>query len=144
MKKVLKNKKFLNRDKLRKEFKKKYAPDTHLGIHCMGELSNNGSLIKSSPGDRNITPLRIPGKELIEQAAKEVRDSNYQHYLHDACEIRKLEILDKKEVPMVELLKIISRNIPQKLESKNEHSFTFADMVKRATVELSKVDTIDV
>ena len=142
---VEKNFKFLDSKKLRKEFKKKYAKDTHLGIHCASELaSSNGSLIKSSPGDRNVTTARIPGKELIEQKSKEVRDANFQHYLHDAFEIRGKEVLNKKDVPMVSLLQIISRNIPQKTESKNEHTFTFADMVKRATIELSKVDTVDV
>jgi len=134
--------------KARKEFKKKYHKDTLLGRSVASkisgkEISNNGSLIKSSPGDRNITPLWIPGKGLIESKAKEKRDEDYQHYLHDALEVRKLEILDKKDVPMVSLLQMISRNIPQKLESKNEHTFTFADMVKRATIELQKIDTVD-
>ena len=129
----------------RKRFKKKYARDTHLGIHCTSKLvGNNGSLIKTSPGDRNVTPFGLPGKKEIEKVAKEKRDAQFQNYLLDAAEIRKLEILDKKEVPMVSLLQIISRNIPQKVESKNEHTFTFADMVKKATIELERVETVDV
>jgi hypothetical protein len=140
-----KNIRVLDRNKLRKEFKKKYSNDTHLGIHCASELAgSNGSLIKSSPGDRNVTPFRIPGKELIEDKCSEERADGFKNYLLDAVEIRKNEILDKKDVPMVALLQIVSRNIPQKTESKNEHTFTFADMVKRATIELSKVDTVEV
>ena len=129
----------------RKRFKRKYSPDTHLGLHVASKLSNNGSLIKTSPGDRNVTPFKIiPGKRSIELSEKEKRDQQFQHYLLDAAEIRKMEILNKEDVPMVSLLQIISRNIPQKVESKNEHTFTFADMVKKATFELERVETVDV
>lgn len=127
----------------KEQFKRKYE-DTHTEIKCMSDLEAgraNSSLIKKSPGDKNIkTRGKIPGKKLIERRAIEQRSDDFKHYILDAVSVRKQEILDKKDVPMVQLLQIVSRNLPQKIESKNEHTFTFADMVKRASAEIIDVE----
>jgi hypothetical protein len=132
----------------RKEFKKKYHKDSLLGRSVSSgtgseigdRLANSGSLIKKEPGDKNIVRGRkIPGKHLIEQVAMEKRAADYKHYLLDAVTVRKQEILNKEDVPMVQLLQIVSRNLPQQVESKNEHVFTFADMVKKASQERERI-----
>jgi len=131
----------------RAEFKRKYSKDNHLGLYCKNNLADigQGSLIRSSPGDRNITVDKpIPGKNLIEKKAMDKRAEDFKHYLLDAVAVRKKEILDKKEVPMVQLLQIVSRNLPQEVKSDSNVTFTFADMVKRATIELTKFETVDV
>ena len=136
----------------RKEFKKKYHKDTVVGRGVRSgtgseigdRLANSGSLIKHEPGDRNIVRgKKIPGKHLIEQVAMDKRAADYKHYLLDAVTVRKQEILNKKDVPMVQLLQIVSRNLPQQVESKNEHVFTFADMVKKATQERERVIDVE-
>lgn len=133
----------------RAEFKRKYSIDNHLGLHCKTEFSKlgQGSLIRREPGDRGVSPREsnpLNGKKEIEKAALEKRSDDFKHYLLDAVSVRKKEILDKKEVPMVQLLQIVSRNLPQEVKSDSNVTFTFADMVKRATLELNKVETIDI
>lgn len=97
-----------------------------------------GSLIKSSPGDKNISrKKKIPGKDIIEKKAFENRADEFKHYLMDAVSVKGADILD---MDLKDILNLVVKTLPTKTENKTEHTFTFADMVVKA----KKVDTIDV
>ena len=132
----------------KEQFMRKYI-DTHKGIHCFSDLKNrsfkNSSLIKDSPGDKNIGERgKIPGKNIIESKCMEDRAEDKQHYIMDAVEVRGAEILDKEAMPFDKLLNSMIKIMPQKIEQKTVN-FTFADMIKQATMdEEAEKNTIDI
>jgi hypothetical protein len=122
------------------QFRRKYL-DTHKELAIIEQLSNNGSLIKSHPEDKGITTTKIAGKSLIEKQAKEERYGEFEEYLLDALSVRADEILQLK---FDKLLDLITRNKPQQIQSEVNNTFTFTDMVKKATLQLERMETIDV
>jgi len=129
----------------KEQFARKYI-DTHKGIHCGSDLMNgaykNGSLIKMSPGDKNIYKERVKGQSLCEPKCSEERAEAFKHYLMDANAVRSDEILDPEKMPIKDLLSLIVRTLPQKTESKEMH-FTFADMVKQAAMDKGKIVDVE-
>ncbi len=127
----------------KEQFKRKYL-DTHKGIHCVSDLNNGtfnkGSLIKNSPGDKNITQRgKIKGKNIIEHKAMEKRSEDKKHYIMDAVSVRGMEILDKEAMPFPKLLDSMIKILPQKVEAQVAH-FTYADMVKQAHMNKETID----
>lgn len=124
----------------REEFKRIYS-DTHTEMQLIEELGKSKSLIHRHPSDKNITKYgKIPGKALIEHKAMEKRAEGLSHCLLDAISAR---VGDLMEIPMEKLVALGIKTLPQKVESHIDHSFTFADMVKKASVEVENYETID-
>jgi hypothetical protein len=122
------------------EFKSLYM-DTHMELQVLEKLNDTGTLIKDSPGDKNITRrYKIPGKALIESIEMEKRADGLSHCLMDAIGARVGDLMD---IPMEKLVALGIKTLPQKVDSKMEHTFTFADMVKKASLEVENYDTID-
>ena len=120
----------------KEQFLKKHA-DTHTEIKA-------GSLIAKHPEDKNVSPFKVlPGKNLIESRGKEKQAVALRNFFMDAIEVRNEEILDKEAMPFDKLINAAIKMMPQQVETKNEHTFTFADMVKSATLELKRQETID-
>ena len=120
----------------KEQFKRKYLQG-HQELMIADKL-RGGSLIKSSPGDKNIkSKKKIPGKDIIEKKAFENRADEFKHYLMDAVSVKGADILD---MDLKDILNLVVKTLPTKTENKTEHTFTFADMVVKA----KKVDTIDV
>ena len=114
------------------EFKRIYT-DTHMELQ-VADLMHGQSLIKNSPGDKNITVRgKIPGKALIEKKAMDERAEGMAHCLMDAVGAR---IGDLMDIPMDKLVSLAIKANPQKLEQKIEGNFTFAEMVKIASTEI--------
>jgi hypothetical protein len=132
------------------EFERRYV-DTHTEIKGLSALNgmekgrfNNSSLIKNSPGDKNIYQRgKIPGKNLIEKDCMHERQEKVTGYLIDALDIRKREILNKEDYQIKDLINAIVRLMPQKVESDVNTTHTFADEVKRLTIEKKKYTAID-
>jgi len=113
------------------EFKRIYT-DTHMELQ-VADLMHGQSLIKNSPGDKNITVRgKIPGKALIEKIAMDERAEGMAHCLMDAVGARVGDLMD---IPMDKLVSLAIKANPQKLEQKIEGNFTFAEMVKIASTE---------
>ena len=130
----------------REQFNRKYI-DTHKGIHCVTDLNNGafnkGSLIKESPSDHHITTHGpIEGKKMIEKKGMEERADDKKHYIMDAVSVRQEEILDKDIMPFPKLLDSMIKIMPQKVEAQVAH-FTFADMIKQATMDEKKTINIE-
>ena len=122
------------------EFIRKYE-DTHTELSVIDKLASSGSLIEKHPEDKNITVKGvIPGKHLIESRATEKRAEGLLHCLFDACSAR---IPDLMEMPIDKLVALTIKASPQKIDQKIEHEFTFADMVKKASLEVENYETID-
>lgn len=123
----------------KEQFKRKYLQG-HTELQISECLSKNGSLIKHSPGDKNIRKnKKIPGKAIIEKIEYDKRADLFKHYLMDAVEVKGAEILD---MDIKDLLTLVVKTIPTKVENKHTAEFTFADMVMKAN-KLEKVETID-
>jgi len=121
------------------EFKRRYE-GTHTELQ-VADLTYGQSLIKNSPGDKNITTRgKIPGKALIEAKAMEDRAEGLSHCLMDAVSARVGHLM---EIPMDKLVALAIKTLPQKVDQKIDHSFTFADMVKRASLEVENYQTLD-
>jgi len=115
--------------------------DTHTEFQVLDLLEKGGSLIKVHPGDKNITIRhKIPGKALIESIEMEKRADGLSHCLLDAIGAR---IGDLMDIPMEKLVSLGIKTLPQKIDQKMEHNFTFADMVKKASLEVENYETID-
>ena len=122
------------------EFKRRYE-DTHTELQLLELMNSNKSLIKTHPEDKNITrDHKIPGKKLIESLAMEERAEGISHVLLDACGAR---IGDLMEMPVDKLYSLAIKTLPQKVAQTIDHNFTFADMVKKASLEVETYDTID-
>lgn len=129
------------------EWKRRYT-DTHTELSVMNSLT--GSLIATSPGDRNIVANKqIPGKHIIEKKCAEKRNEDLDNFIHDTIELRSEEIL---EVPYKTLLDLSIKARPRKIEGNMEHTYTFSDMVKNASkfekdlkrAEETRNNTVDV
>lgn len=133
-------------DKMSKEqFKKKWL-DTHTELTMLDKLeASRQSLVKNSPGDKNIkTRGKIAGKNLIEKKCKEDRDNQLKEMLLDAVSVNAEKLVEAKNFDEAhKLTKLAISMIPQKIQSKNETTFTFADMVRRVTLEAEIPKTID-
>ena len=126
------------------QFKELYM-DTHTEFQVLDMLEkgafDKGSLVKVSPGDKNITIRhKIPGKALIESIEMEKRADGLSHCLLDAKGAR---IGDLMDIPMDKLVSLAIKANPQKIDQTIDHSFTFADMVKKASLEVENYETID-
>jgi len=122
------------------EFKRTYE-DTHTELQALEMMRNNGSLIASEPGDRNITVRgKIPGKSLIEAREMDKRAEGLSHCLMDAVGARVGDLMD---IPMDKLVSLAIKSNPQRIDQTIDHSFTFADMVKKASLEVENYDTIE-
>ena len=126
------------------EFKKKYD-DTHEELQISGLIANGlkgGNLVKSSPGDKNITKFgKIPGKALIEAKSMKDRKEGLAHCLLDACAARYPELMD---VRVDKLFELALKALPQQLDQHIDVNFTFAEFVKKATLEKAETETVDV
>ena len=117
--------------------------DTHMEFQLTDALNagsfDKGSLIKTSPGDKNITVRgKIPGKALIESREMDKRAEGLSHCLMDAVGAR---IDNLMEIPMDKLVSLAIKTLPQKTESKIEGNFTLVNMIQQS--QKAKVETID-
>jgi len=129
----------------RKQFDEHYS-GSHTEMSALDNLvkGRTGNLVKKSPGDKNIyTNGKIKGKNIIEHKCFNERAEKFRGYLLDAVAVRNMEILDEKKMPMDKLVGHVIRSLPQKQEVKMEASFTFADMVKKAKLEVETYEDID-
>ena len=123
------------------QFIRKYQ-DTHTELEALEHFQKNKSLVKYEPGDKNIEKKKaIPGKHLIESIETEKRAEGLQHVLLDACSAR---IKDLMDIPMEKLVGLTIKTLPQKIDGKMEHSMTFADIVRKASIEIENYEDIDV
>ena len=122
------------------EFKARYT-DTHTELQALEVMRSKGSLITAHPEDKNITVRgKIPGKALIESKSMKDRAEGLSHCLMDAIGAR---ISDLMEIPMEKLVSLGIKTLPQKIDQETTHTFTFADMVKKASLEVENYQTID-
>ena len=130
------------------QFNRKYV-DTHKGLHCAEVLHKgaykNSSLIKHSPGDKNITQRgKIKGKNLIEAKCMKDRAEDVKHFFVDAMAVRGKEILNKEDMPFDKLVNAVIKVLPQQVEQTIEANMTFADIIRKASNIRKNEDTIDV
>jgi hypothetical protein len=128
----------------KEQFKKKWEDShTELTASELLQAGRQGNLARV--GKKELARIDS-AKRLAEQAGIEKRAENLSNFLLDATAIRSEEILNKEELPIDKLLNLTIKTIPQqgKIEHTGNVEFTFADMVKRASIELEKVETIDV
>jgi len=126
----------------KEEFNRKYM-DTHTELSALDRLEQGrkGSVVKHSPGDKNIYSRgKIPGKNVIENKCFEKRAEDTKHYLLDALEVRSLDILDKEQMPIDKLVNSVIKTLPQKQEVKLEGEFTFASMLEIAKKQQTAVE----
>jgi hypothetical protein len=123
------------------QFKQKWE-DTHTELSALDRLEKGrkGSSLKTDVTDKQMAKWNS-AKKLIEAKGMRDREEAVQHLLIDALAVRNVELLDKKDLPMYQLLGSISKMKTQKVEGNVQHTHTFADMIKKVTLE--KVDTID-
>lgn len=132
------------------EFNRKYK-DTHTEIKAMSRLKSgkfipNVNNIKH-PEDRNISPnpaVKIPGKAEIEKVEAAKREDREREYFKDAFWVRKLEVLDPEAMPITKLSDIVVKMMPQKVEGKVDHSFSYADMVLTAAKNLNQLEHMEI
>lgn len=118
--------------------------DTHSELQVMEQGSYaGGSLIASNPEDKNISRnYKIPGKNVIERKCLAERADNLRDFLLDVVEVRSTEVLEDMPIDKV-LHYALKAAVPQMVHTKNEHSFSFADMAKRAYDNSDEVIDID-
>lgn len=123
--------------------------DGHLGFSIMDALHGGsykgGSLVKHSPGDKNITSRhKMPGKNIIEHNCIKKRKEDVQHVLVDVMVMRQMELLDPEQMPMSKLVDSVIKVLPTKIEAESHHTFTFADMIQTAAKKVDLEDVEDV
>lgn len=120
----------------KEEFRRKYE-DTHTELIA-------GSLINEHMSKKKLLNISKAKRE-IEVSASEKRMEKLSEFLTDAVSVRKIEVLNKEDLPMKDLLAMTIKSHPQraKIENTGEVNFTFADMVARSSINLTKVDDID-
>ena len=127
------------------KFRRKYE-DTHTEIKAISALAKSGyagsSLIKNSPGDKNAGSVK-KYKKPIERSCIEKQRKQLVDYLVDGFELRKREILSKKDLPIKDLLNVIVKFMPQKVESEVNANMDFAEMIKSVTLEQKRYKPID-
>jgi len=129
-------------------FKREYV-DSHTEIKVLSALNSlhkgsykNGSLSKMEPGDKNAERYQVL-KKPIERECMEVQREKAVNCLFEAFDIRKKEILNKKDFSMKDLLGAMAKLMPQKSESKVETTHNFAEEIKRLTLEKKTYKAID-
>ena len=107
----------------KEQFMRKYE-DTHKGLSVSEKLSKARKTSTKFPSDLNAKNV-TRAKRGMERQAIEKRKDDYQHYILDAVAVRAKEILNKKDMPMKDLLKTATSVLPKevKVESNVTHSF---------------------
>ena len=91
----------------KEQFKKKWI-GTHTELAITDTLEKGRHSGLKFPSDKNITTGgKIPGKNVIEAKCKEKRNEQIQDYMMDAVKVRSKEILDKKDMPFKELMRLL-------------------------------------
>jgi len=96
----------------REEFKRKYL-DTHTEIQALSKLGNPNNI--KHPSDLNAANVKNL-KKPYEVRGFKIRAANLKHFMHDAIEVRADDILDKKQMPMKDLLKIAVSTMPKEVK----------------------------
>jgi hypothetical protein len=107
----------------------------------MERNEGHGSLLRES--NRGVSDVR-KNKALMEKEQFDIRAVGFKHKVMNAFDARINEMSDKEEVPMPVLLHTIVKLMPKQVEAEINHNFTFADMVAKCSIELEKLETIDV
>jgi len=129
------------------EFKDKYV-DTHTEIKGMSLFDSlitgrkKGSLLGKQPGDKNAGNYKLLKKPIERECIEKQEEAN-RGFIMDAFEIRRREILNKKDYPIKELVNAVIKLMPQRTEAKVEHDMSFADMVKSVHLERKHYKAID-
>ena len=131
------------------QFKRKYE-DTHTAIKANTMLQTGKYSVKHNhivhPEDRGISSdprVPIPGKKEIEAACFKKNIEKTKGLIFDSISVRQLEILDKEEVPMSKLLDLAVKLMPTKIEGNVEHTFSYADMILKASQNLPKTEYVE-
>jgi len=119
----------------REEFKSRYFGDQIKDL-----LDPKVPVDKESRGVSNIKKNKVG----IEKVQFEKRAEGFKHKILDVVEARSHELYNKDDVSMETILNTAVKLMPKQIEGQINHSFTFADMVAKASIELEKIETIDV
>lgn len=125
----------------REQFKRKYE-DTHVELAVNGPLSSNGSLIRNSPGDRNARAVK-KYKKGIELECMNKKKEALQNFMLDTVAVRAEDMLDRKQLPMKDLLKVAVSALPHKVEVEANVTNSFLDLYNTIETESTKVEIED-
>ena len=96
------------------QWTRKYE-DTHAGLSIAEKLGSCGSLIKSDPSDKNARHVKRY-KSGIESAEAAKRKDAFQQFMLDTVSVRADDMMDKKQLPMKDLLKVVVSSLPKQIE----------------------------
>ena len=116
------------------------------GIKSVGDLEEARRMAHThvKEHDTRNAPRVKEAKRRMEIEAFEGRATGFKHKVMNAFDARINELSDKTEVPMPVLLNTMVKMLPRQVEGSINHNFTFADMVAKCSIELEKLETIDV
>ena len=104
-------------------YKRKYV-DTHTELEGVGLLIAGSKSHTIEPGDKNAKDVAKHKKKYEADGFKK-RAENLQHMVLDTVDVRSADMLDKKQLPMKDLLKIATGLLPKQVEIKAElHTFS--------------------
>ena len=105
------------------QYDRKYT-DTHTELEGVELLIAGSKGHTIEPGDKNAKDVSKHKRQYEADGFKK-RAENLQHMVLDTVEVRSKDMLDKKQLPMKDLLKIATGLIPKKVEVKAEvHTFS--------------------
>ncbi|MCP3686065.1 MAG: hypothetical protein GY861_25750 [bacterium] len=128
------------------QFKRKWT-DTHTELSALDRLEGGRrSLIVDSPGDKGIySSGKIKGKNILEKQGFKDRDDKFKEMILDAVDVNAEKLASPKNFnETVKLARLAADLMNHKKEANVEVNFTFADMVKQATIDKKKYNTVDV
>jgi hypothetical protein len=122
----------------REQFKRKYV-DTHTELTAMSSLPHKRNNI-TDPSDKNANKCNLL-KKPYEAQGFVIRANKLNDYIYDGVEVRAEDILDKKQIPMKDLLKIAVSIAPKNININANVTNTFADLWN--TIDVEGKDSID-
>ena len=122
----------------REQFKRKYV-DTYTELTAMSSLPHKKNNI-TDPSDKNAKKYKLL-KKPYEAQGFITRANKLNEYIYDGVEVRSEDILDKKQIPMKDLLKIAVSIAPKNININANVTNTFADLWN--TIDVDGKDSID-
>lgn len=130
----------------REEFKRKWEgslTEIKAQSKIRESFSGGNASRLNHPEDKNIKSAprdKIPGKNIIESEGLKKQQERAKSYLLDAIDVRHLEVLDPNEMPITKLFDLALKTMPQKVEGEVAHTFSYGDMILKASKNLEKVE----
>ena len=132
----------------KEQFKARWL-DTHTEVCATDVLRKgsfaNGSLARETLSRSDMAEINV-AKKAIEREGVAKRAENLTNFMLDSVEVRGSEVLDPDKLPIKDLLGLTIKLMPQqaKIQHTGEVNFTFTDMIAKASIDLDRIEDIDV